>query len=277
MSGWSKMFVLVLACIASLACNAGAEQIKIGGTGSALATMKWLAEAYQQSHPEDKIVVLPSLGSGGGIKAVLAGAIQIALSSRPLKPSEVGQGAIGQEIGRTPFAFVVAQNVQAEAITEQDLAEIYSAKRVAWSDGTRIRIILRPTVDSDTAMVESISPAIKQATTEAARRSGMVLAVTDQDNANYLVKIPGAFGTMTLAQINSEHLPLKALRFNGVEACTAAVAEGKYPLSKPLVLVIAPGCSPAARQFVDFINSPSGREILAKVGYMLPAANTDPT
>ncbi len=72
---------------------AQAEEIKIGGTGGALATMQLLGDAYSKNHPETKIIVLPSLGSSGGIKAVLAGAIQVAVSSRPIKDSETSLGA----------------------------------------------------------------------------------------------------------------------------------------------------------------------------------------
>ena len=63
-----------------------AETIKIGGTGSALGDMTRLAEAYMRANPDTKVVVLPSLGSAGGIKALRAGAIDIALTTDPLQP-----------------------------------------------------------------------------------------------------------------------------------------------------------------------------------------------
>ena len=67
-----------------------------------------VAEAYVKSHPSTKIAVLPSLGSGGGIKAVLSGALQLGLSSRPLTEAEVKAGAVGIEYGRTPFVFATS-------------------------------------------------------------------------------------------------------------------------------------------------------------------------
>jgi len=87
--------------------------------------MQALADAYRESHPETDITVLPSLGSTGGVKAVLAGAIRLAVSSRPLKPEEVGLGASGSALGRTPFVFAVPAKTKADAITIGALVDIY--------------------------------------------------------------------------------------------------------------------------------------------------------
>lgn len=101
----------------TLAASAQAYEIKIGGTGAALGTMQVLAQAYAESQPNAKITVLPSMGSGGGIKAVLAGAIEIGLSSRPLSEAEAKAGAVAVELGRTPFVFATALANKATGIT----------------------------------------------------------------------------------------------------------------------------------------------------------------
>jgi phosphate transport system substrate-binding protein len=77
---------------------AAAVEVKIGGTGNALGTMREVAKAYSKRNPGAKITVLPSLGSGGGIKAAADGAIDIAVSSRPLKDDETKVGPRGKRI-----------------------------------------------------------------------------------------------------------------------------------------------------------------------------------
>ena len=60
-----------------------AETLKIGGTGAALGTMRALADSYTKSRSSNvKIIFVPGLGSGGGRKALSAGAIDIALTSK---------------------------------------------------------------------------------------------------------------------------------------------------------------------------------------------------
>lgn len=260
---------VILAGVLAPACVL-AEEIKIGGTGGALATMQLLGDAYRKDHLELKITVLPSLGSTGGIKAVLAGAIQIAVSSRPLKSSETSQGASAFEYARTPFVFAVPLKSLIKDITEKDLVDLYSGTRDRWPDGERIRLVLRPVGETDSDIVKSISPAVKQAKLLAEKRPGMLFAVTDQDSADNIEKIRGAFGTSTLAQILSEQRALRPLRFNGIEPSTKSVADGSYPFFKRLFIVTGPQSSVAAQQFVEFVHSAAGREILARTGQLPP-------
>jgi phosphate transport system substrate-binding protein len=247
-----------------------AQDFRIGGTGGALATMQMLADDYRRIEPEVKITVMPSLGSGGGIKALLAGAIQIAVSSRELKPSETSQGAHGDLLGRTPFVFAVSPAARIDAITVKDLVEIYSGRTMHWPDGTRIHLVLRPVGDSDSDMVKGISPEVRQAKLLAESRRGMLFAVTDQEAAENLEKISGAFGSSTLAQIVTEKRAIKPLRFNGVEPNAETVADGSYPYFKPLFIVTGPKTPAAAQRFAAFMRSAAGRKILAQSGYGPP-------
>ena len=244
-----------------------AEEIRIGGTGSALATMQLLGEAYARTRPGTQINVLPSLGSGGGIKAVLAGVIQIAVTSRPLKDAELKAGAVEIEYGRTPFIFATAVTNRTASLTLQELADIYAGKTARWPDGTPIRLVLRPVGDSDSDMIKSMSAALRDGLIAAEQRKGMAFAVTDQDAADMLEKVRGALGPFTLAQLLTEQRKLKALRVNNVEPGAQSIADGSYPYFKQLFMVTTAKTPAAARQFMAFVQSASSRELLLRNGY----------
>lgn len=264
-NGALQWAVYVACCIA--VANVQAEDIRIGGTGGALATMQQLADAYIKTRPGIQIIVLPSLGSGGGIKAALAGSVQIAVSARPLKAEESRAGATQVEYGRTPFVFATAVKNRITGLTLQQLVDIYAGKTENWPDGTRIRLVLRPVGDSDSDMVKSMSAAMREAKARAEQRKGMAFAVTDQDAADSLEKIPGALGPTTLGQILSEKRGLKALRLDDVEPSPQSIADGRYLYYKTLFMVTTPKTSPAARQFITFVQSAPGREILVRTGH----------
>lgn len=258
----------ILACAALLmTAAASAQELRIGGTGAALGTVQLLAQAYTKTAPGAKLTVLPSMGSGGGIKAVLAGAVQLAVSSRPLTESEVKAGAVEFEYGRTPLVFATGPKNAAVDLSTQNLIDIYAGKTEQWPDGSKIRLVLRPIGDGDSELIANIAPAMREAKNLAEQRKGMAFSVTDQDAADNIETIPGAVGPSSLAQIITEKRQLKALSLNGVAPDAKALADGSYPLQKPLSIVSSPKSPAAAQAFVAFVRSAAGREILLQTGH----------
>ena len=243
-----------------------ATKISIGGSGGPLGTMQILAEAFKKTHPHATIVIVPSLGSSGGMKALLAGAIDIAVISRPLKDAERSQGVIGMEYARTPFVFAAAAHTNVSAITTRELVSIYTGELKTWPDGRTLRLVLRPETDSDTDIVKSVSPEMNQAVKTAHARAGMIIAPTDKAAADSLETIPGTIGTTTLAQIISEQRALQPLALNGVAPSLKTLADGKYPHYKTFIMVSNSKTSLLAQQFIAFVRSAAGQEILEKNG-----------
>lgn len=252
----------LLSCI-----RANAETIKVGGTGAAMGSMKRLGEAFERLHPEHTVLETPSLGSTGGIKALTVGAISIALSGRDLKPEERQAGLQAVLYGTTPFVFAAHKSALDMKLSPATLAEIYSGRQSTWPNGVPIRLVTRPRTEGDTALLRKISPAMDQAIESTLSRQGMVVAVTDTDSADQLEKYPNSFGTTTLALLTSEQRDLKMFAVNGVTPSVATISDGSYPYVKDLYLITAHGASSGTRQFVQFILSKQGRDILRSFGH----------
>ena len=261
--------LMALTLLLGAGAQAQAQELKLGGTGAALGSMQLLAQAYARTRPELRLSVLPSMGSGGGIKAVLAGAIQIGLSSRPLSDAETRAGAVAVEYGRTPFVFANAATNATTGVTLAQLTDYYSGTQSQWPDGATLRLVLRPIGDSDSETIKAMSPAMREAKSAAEQRKGMVFTVTDQDTAAAIEKIPGALGPSTLALLLSERPALKALALDGVLPSAASIASGRYPLYKTMLLVTGPKSPPQALDFVAFVRSAAGRSILEQTGHWL--------
>ncbi|MFA7404548.1 MAG: substrate-binding domain-containing protein [Pelobacteraceae bacterium] len=260
----------------ALPATATAETvITIGGTGSALGTMKQIVKEYENSHPGIRIRILPSLGSTAGIKAVLGGGIDLALASRPLTPSERQLGAVQVVYAKSPFVFITNLRVTKKDISTRELENIYHNPTARWADGSRIRLILRPEKDIDTTLIRHLSPAMDKAVTAAHARSGMILAVTDQESTDALARTPGALGSATLCEIISENRPVNVLSFNGVKPGSKTMADNSYPLVKSFYLVTTPKTPPEARQFAEFVRSPVAGRILTKTGSMVVKEETN--
>ncbi|HEX5863095.1 MAG TPA: substrate-binding domain-containing protein [Casimicrobiaceae bacterium] len=250
--------------------TAAATEIKIGGTGNALGTMRLLGDAFDKQNPDMKAMVMPSVGTTGAIKAVPKGALDIGLSSRPMTEEERKLGAVDVEYARTPLVFAVSTKSQVRALTLNQLVDIYGGKMVNWPDGSQIRPVLRQAGDETTRQIKNISPALDKALSAAEQRPGMPFATNDQEGADKTESIPGALGVMALSLINSESRQLRALTLDGIEPTASNAASGKYPHVKRLYLITQSDPSAGVKRFVAFLQSPAGREILIRTGNWIP-------
>lgn len=247
--------------------NAFGQEVKIGGTGAALGTLRILADAYSRQRPDFRFAVLPSLGTSGGIKALRAGAIQVGVSARPLLDSEAQGGFVATEYGRTPFIFATPLSTQAVGITTQALTDLYAGNADKWPDGTLVRLVMRPVGDSDTEIIKSMSSDMRAAKGVAEKRPGMLFTVTDQETADSIESVPGSLGPSTLALMLSEKRHMRALSLDGVAPEVKALADGRYPMSKTMYLVTPSAPTSAVQGFMDFVRSPTGRALLVQNGH----------
>lgn len=247
-----------------------ADEIKIGGTGNALGTMRLLGEAFNKRFPNTTVSVLSSLGSSGAIKAVPKGAVDIGLVARPLTDEERIGGIATKEYARSLTVMAVSAKSKITNVTREQIADMYAGKLVKWQDGTPIRPILRQPGDDNTKQIKNLAPAIEQALIVAEQRPGLAFAVTDQEAADKLENIPGAIGITTLALIKSEGRALRALKLDDVEPTAKNGAAGIYPLIKGFYFVTQAKPSSAVQQFIAFVDSPAGHDVLLHTGHWLP-------
>ena len=267
----ARIAPFLAAAIALLAAAATAETITVGGTGAGYGTMKVLAAEFSKVSPGDSVVVVPNLGTGGGLKALGAGAIQMAVIARPLNAEESARGLVAVEYGRTPFIVITSTTGAGSFRTFRELAEMYAGRRTAWPEGGPVRVVLRPQHDVDTTMLETLSPEVKQAIPVALARPGMIMAPTDQDAADMVEKTPGAIGTSSLAIVITEKRNVRVLPINGIVPSARSVANGNYPWFKPMHLVRKGESTPGVARFFEFVASPQGRQILADSGHAVAA------
>jgi phosphate transport system substrate-binding protein len=245
---------------------AHADSIRIGGTGAGLGAMKLLAQEFNKSRADAQLIVTPSLGSNGAIRAVLAGAVDVGISARPLSPEENRQGMSARAYARTPLVIATGAKTNSTGLSLPQLAQIYSGKVTHWPDGNPIRLVVRPASDADSIAMRAFSAEMDSAITAALARKGLRVADTDQDNADALEQLPGSLGATTLTQIVAEDRALKPLALDGVTPSLQSLAAGRYRYSKTLHLVTGRNPSPLAMDFVAFVRSPAGRAVLARTG-----------
>lgn len=244
------------------------ETLRISGTGGAIGGIKIVAEAFRKANPGVEVILPRSMGSTGGIRAAIAGKLDIGLSARPLTEEERAAGGKDVPYARTAFVFAVNPAVKQPDITLSEAVDIYGGKIDRWKDGSPLRLVLRPVSDTDTVHLERMSPGMAAALARAHRREGLIVALTDHECADAIEDTPGAFGTTTLAMVASEKRSIRILSLSGVAPSGNAVRDGSYPHAKTFRLVTGPNPSRAATKFIAFLRSPAGRSILDRAGHV---------
>jgi len=247
------------------------EAIRINGSGTGLEIMKPLIEIYVKAHPGVTFEMQKPLGSSGAIKALLAGSLDIAVTSRPLKPDEAARGAKVSALGKTPLAIVANRSVSQRNILTSELEAIYSGAKRKWPNNENIRVVLRPSEDIDTKILRGLSPGMDKAVSEAHRQQGMIMAVTDPESNEMIMKTDGSIGAAGLAGIMAGRISLNILSLNNVMPSPAVLADGSYPLAKDIDFVTTGRLPDAAAKFLDFIYSEKGRAVVERLGVLVTA------
>ncbi|MFO1325817.1 MAG: substrate-binding domain-containing protein [Rubrivivax sp.] len=244
----------------------GAGELLIGGTGVGLGP------AARVLAPRGDVRVVPSMGSGGGIKAVQAGAIDIALSARPLHDAERAAGLVAQDWFRTPVAWAAHPAVPATALSLDELLALYGGRTARWPGGEAVRLVLRPESDSDTALMRGIAPAAAEALRQAHARPGVLVASTDGEAVESIARLPGALGITTLGMVLTEQPTLKVLEIDAVRPSLQTLATGRWALVKSVRLVTRGAPAAPVRAVMDTLRSAAAGQVLAALGCQLQTA-----
>ena len=180
-----------------------AETVRISGTGGAIGGMRLLAEAFRKAEPGVDVIILPSLGSSGGIRAVLAGRLDIGLSARPLSPEEMAQGPRQTAYARTAFVFAVNPDVKRSDITLAEVIDIYCRQEDDLGGRDRPAAHSPPGRRHGHRLTAEYLRGDGQCGATVAETGGADRRTTDQHSADVIERTSGSFGTTTLALVVS--------------------------------------------------------------------------
>lgn len=258
------VMIMVTSALPSVVC--AQDTIRVNGSGSGLDMMRPLIDAYLKSQRGVTFVMEKPLGSSGALKALAADYLDIALTSKALKPEDTAKGLKIRQYGATPLAIVTNSGNTKKSITTKELEDFYSGVTKKWPNGENVRPVLRPLEDADTRILKGISPGMADAIAKANQQRGMITAVTDPESSEAVAKTAGSIGASGLTGVLNGKLKLNVLALNDVKPTTKNLANGSYPLAKEIHFVVTEKLSPASARFLDFAYSEKGRAIAEKAG-----------
>jgi len=257
--------VATAALLAVPASGQAETVMSVSGTGISLGIAHALGKQLRAAHPDIRVEVLPSMGSGGGLKALRDGVIDVSFSARKLKPEEAGWGHREAGCMRTPLLFATTRP-DPGGLNRDELPALYRDPAPNWPDGSPLKAILRSRSGSELPYLAAQVPGLGDAFAAAFARPETAIGTTDQVNAGLVASIKGSVGIMSLMQVRSEGLHVNPLAIDGVAPSPATVADGSYPFSLRVCQILPKAPKPAALKFAAQLQSPAGRALIVDMG-----------
>jgi phosphate transport system substrate-binding protein len=244
------------------------QKLTMSGSTTVLPVAQKAAEEFMNSHPDVDISVRGG-GSGVGVAAIIDGTVDIGNSSRAAKAKEIatargkGVNLLGTVVAKDGICIVVNKANNLGSISLETAKKIYTGEISKWSEaggsGGTIVIISRDTASGTFEVFnEKVLKGAK------VREDAMMLA-SNQAILTSVSSTPGAIGYIGLGYVTDE---VKSLVVNGVTASKETVISGKYPISRPLYMYTNGAPKDLAKQFLDYILSPTGQKLVEEVGFI---------
>ena len=239
--------------------GAGSQKdlIVAGSTSVQPFADKW-AEVFMEKRPGLGVNVQGG-GSSAGIQACKAGACQIGMSSRELKPDEKDLHEI--VIARDGLAIIVHPSNPVRGATVAQVKEIFAGDLTDWK-------ILGGPERPITVVTREEGSGTRGAFQELVMGKTRIWrgAITEDSNGTVreiVAHDPYSVGFISLGLVNDE---VRALALDGVEGSEASIRAGRYKLVRPFLFLTRGEPAGAAKEFIDFVLSDEGQALIRKEG-----------
>jgi len=239
------------------------------------------AEAYRTIDPGLSIAVTGG-GSGTGIAALINGTVDIANASRRMKENEIAEARAN---GIEPAEFVVAIDALAvivhpdnpvDGLTLRQLADIYTGRISNWRDvgGIDAPIILLSRETNSGTHVYFLETVVRlgDAGNEDIFATQTLLMPSSVGITSELRRNPKAIGYDGLGYVDPAHEKVIKVARDAegpyVEPNVETATEGLYPLARNLYMYTAGEPTGAVAEYLAWVMSPAGQEIVAKLGFV---------
>ena len=263
--GGIVLVTVLLATVFGAGCisTGETETISIAGSTTVLPVAQAVAEEYMNQHANADIQVSGG-GSGVGATAAVEGTADIGMLSRDLKASEKEGNDLREfVVGKDGIALVGHPSNTVSDLTLAQIKAIYQGEITNWKEigGADAEIIL---IGRDS------SSGTREFFTEFVLKKEDSAKDMQELNSNGAVALavsitPGAIGYLSLEYVDDS---LKAFSIGGTAPTVENVISGTYEINRPLLMVTNGEPEGLAADYLDFILSAEGQQIIKDNGFI---------
>ncbi|NEO86768.1 MAG: phosphate ABC transporter substrate-binding protein [Spirulina sp. SIO3F2] len=234
---------------------ASGTQIFIDGSTSMVGINVALKAAFESKFPGTR-VEFKAQGSSKGIEALIAGQVDVAASSRPLKPEEVAAGLNTVVVKPDQIALVVDKNNGfRQTLTTEQVRAIFTGQTTNWSGvggpDMPIRVLNRPPVSGTYS-------AFTELALNGQDVNGPGVTTLERDETTGMLQQLGTdgIGYATYQQIANQST-VRIVPIN-----KAFPEQPEYPYQRQLLYVYKEPASEAVQAFLGFVGAPEAQSAI---------------
>jgi phosphate transport system substrate-binding protein len=221
-----------------------------------------LGAVFRQHHP-DVALDIAAGGSVVGIQAIHDGTTDIGMASRALKPDEA-EGITQHQIAIDVIAVVVHPTNPIKDLTLEQLRAIYIGQIANWKqvggDDRPITVVVREKNSGTRGAFDELVLENKEPTAPSLKAT-----ITAGDMAATVAADPAAIGYVGFGNLESS---LKVVSIESVLPSKETARNGSYKLIRPLLLLTGPLSQPLADEYITFVLSDEGQQLVEKDGWV---------
>lgn len=249
--------------------------IRVAGSTTVLPVVSRAAERFQTRHPSVKITVNAG-GSGVGIHGAGTQRLDIGLASREITPKENSRYASSQlhttVIGRDAVACVVSSeifNYGVHSLSKKQIGDIYLGQITNWQEvGGPDRTIV--VIDKETHRgTRHVFMHYLFGNPKARAPGARLVTGSNNEEQAKIAQSDSAIGMLSIAWINDDVVGI-GLREGGqvIQPTLDNVRNGRFPIARNLNLLTAGEPAGVVRQFIDYLLSEEGQQLVTDSGYI---------
>ncbi len=241
------------------------NRIRVAGSSTMAPLLRAIAARFRTLHPEVEVVV-DAGGSGAGLALARAGRIDIGMVSRDIRAAG---DLYAIPIARDGVAIVVGRNNPVSSLDASVLRGLFTGKITDWKTvGGRDRPVHVFVGQADRGSSALLTDYL--GVTYSDLQPTRVFGDNEERTAT-VMQDPDALVVVSIAEAERrarEDAPIKLLAVDEVGASSDNVRAGRYPMSRPLMLVSKPLPAGLTKDFIRYALSADVADLVDQHGFV---------
>lgn len=231
--------------------------LTVSGSGTATNILRGVKSAFEADVPAYTLDILPGTGTGGGVRGLVEGLLDVAAMARPPKEEEAAQGVEYVEFGQSGAALYTHLDVNVTNLTTEQALALLLGEITNWSEvgGPDMPVVLYVRDEGD-----STTKAIRGQIVGDTPFPETATVLTSQSDMQAAVEgTPGGVGMGSWPAAFASGAKVRPIALDGI-----APGDSTYPMVSPVGIGYLPDGKAKVQPLIDWLLSEQGRAALGE-------------